>query len=418
MKSQSRQHSVLYNDTALDQAQIKAFENELWILMITYILKVRSSKENPQKIGDIHRELSNIFGDLIPSQKTLARTLELITRLSDLAQKDDLASLQLSSIFQLTLAGKIIAVTPKGKKQKSYYFDPIIDEGNLDMICGSVISNRYLSEQNRDFLVKSLHILNADATDRTDLIDTLQTALPKRPALQKKISFLEHVTILYQAILDRCQVELSYAAYKVDPDKAFSQLELASISPEAKLVNPYALVWNHGQYYLIATYDGGEKPYHFRIDRIQKVSVAKDPEDARKNKEREKIPPALKPYFKKNRLDEKRYTADYSNMWGLHSKSPVIDCTLDCPENMLGNVIDYFGKEKIQICGQNAGSEIQNKFIKPDSGICQIKVKEVNYDNILLFCLEHHYCITVKKPDELVCDIKKELASSLGRYCS
>ena len=122
MKSQSRQHSVLYNDTALDQAQIKAFENELWILMITYILKVRSSKENPQKIGDIHRELSNIFGDLIPSQKTLGRTLELITRLSDLAQKDDLASLQLSSIFQLTLAGKIIAVTPKGKKTEKLLF--------------------------------------------------------------------------------------------------------------------------------------------------------------------------------------------------------------------------------------------------------------------------------------------------------
>ncbi|MCH5267737.1 MAG: WYL domain-containing protein [Lachnospiraceae bacterium] len=422
MTRDNQRHAISMDSQTIDFALIKSCESELWILMITDILKTHSSKEAPLKESEIYTKLSMLFGETIPSQKTLSRTLDKLTRLSHLAESDNTIPRQLSTLFQLTLGGNIVSVKT-GKKQIKYYFEPIIDAGNLNMICGSVISNHYISKESCDYLVKVLHILNAtagknDSHNATAHTKALSEFFPQRPSSAKHAgTFLENVTILYEAIQNKYQVELTYAAYQVNQKKAISKPELIPSSPESKLVNPYALLWNHGQYYLIATYDGSEKPYHFRVDRIQKATIAKEPEDARECKAREKMPDTLKPFFKRNIFLEKQYTAKFANMWGMHTEVTTLDhVMLNCPKHMLGNVIDYFGKEKIQIYSDTPDTQINSRFINPDFEMCHIKIKDVNYDNVLLYCLEHHYFIKVTEPAELIEDIKKELISSLERY--
>ena len=123
---------------------------QLELPLIIFLLKKLSGKDHPLSVSEI-RKYMNDLTSLNHSDKTIRRKLQDLCT----AQNDPDAYLIANSLF-LTFGGDIVEVTndsPNIKKtQSKYYFRPLLDTGDVAMICGAITSNRYLTSKEKEYL--------------------------------------------------------------------------------------------------------------------------------------------------------------------------------------------------------------------------------------------------------------------------
>ena len=123
---------------------------QLELPLIVFLLKKLSDKNHPLSIGEIKTYMKHLTG-IEHSDKTLRRKLQNLCAL----QNDTDEDLITNTLF-LTFGGCIVEVSNEGpnitKKQSRYYFRPLLDSGDVSMICGAIASNRYLTEQEKHYL--------------------------------------------------------------------------------------------------------------------------------------------------------------------------------------------------------------------------------------------------------------------------
>ena len=395
-----------YEDYTEDLSFLKMLE----IPLLIRILKEEASEEHPMSAALISDRLSEITG-LEHSEKTVLRKLQ---RLVDLQEKID--DTVLKKHLQLSLGGTMVEISnrEKGVKhiQNRYYFRPLLDRSDVDMVCGAITSNRYLSVKEKEYLIAREKTLSYGDRYVRDW-----NPLPEKPhAARKQLSerVLEIVNALYDAIREKYQVDVVYGSYGEGFGRGRRPVLLAKNESRPYHLNPYAMLWNDGEYYLLATHRGHTNISHFRIDRIVSVRPAAEEGDAAKNRKREPLPDALKPFVKKTHGGEEfqaeQYTAVYPLM-AIFGEEDLCEAVVECRANAIGVVIDYFGMD-LRILPP----VLEHPSDERDSGGSQsyvsIRLPRAQYENVRGFCLLQHSIVTAVSPKRLVRDVRKGLTAS------
>ncbi len=396
-----------------DYTEDLSFLKQLEIPLLIRVLKEHASKENPLSARKISDALSAVTG-LDHSEKTVLRKLQ---RLMALQKRID--DTVLKKNLYLSLGGRLAEVsakTPGGSRaQARYYFEPLLDQSDVDMICGTITSNRYLSQKEKEYLTARQQTLAYG-----DRFAESDRPLPEKPAKKKdgdSSRVLRIVNRLHEAISRQIQVRILYGAYGASEKKPGTVELKPKNTGKPYLLNPYALLWNDGEYYLLATHKGHENPSHFRVDRIMEAEFNRREDDASRYTEREKIPDSLRPFFKKVKgtyeFSDGAYTTTYP-MMAIYGEKDLCRCLIECRSDVIGVVVDYFGTE-IQLLPPRLVHEPEESGGVSSSYVC-VRLPYAQYDNVKAFCLLQQEIVSAVAPERLVRDVGEKLAEDARRY--
>ena len=294
------------------------------------------------------------------------------------------------------------------------------------MILGAIQSNRYLSEEEKNYLLTHLRLLdpNFDYAEDTSRMNFH----PERPIARKNTTLpidtsmlLTHIQTIHDAIQNNYQLKIIYGTY--DIKEYTNKVHFRPRNPNKPyILNPYAMLWNDGEYYLIATYQNSEAPMHLRIDRI--ISVVPHVETDSKGYQQyvpcETLPTLLKPFFHPKKghapvFDAIKYANTYPGMHIFNSPH-LINCCIECTPASLQILIDYFGSDlRLKDSPiEHSPDEVDYRG-RPQRFLCAT-ITNVQFENVLRFCVQQAQYLTVLSPPELVNDVKNTLKSITERY--
>lgn len=425
------QNTVTKSDLSTDHnSQDRSKQmTQLELAFIVFILKKLSSKEKPLSAAKIAEYISWLTNDE-HSEKTILRKLKM---LSSIQQNPD--ETLVNNTLWLTFGGNIVEVSNENKKnitkkQSQFYFNPLLNESDLSLVCGAITSNRYLSASEKEYLLAREMTLTSSATDEDTLIKeidkqctTSQTESYHTNTNKKDVyrhyTLLRHVNQLYDAIENGYMIELIYGVYDLEHESRKLCFHPRNAKKPYRL-NPYAFVWNSGAFYLLATHNGHENPVHFRVDRIIDIKPLCTEEDATQYVPRAALPSMLKPFIQlhKNNSYEflaEKYTATYPLM-GIYDDTDYRDCYIECTAATLSILIDTFGTNLRIYPSPMPHSIDEVDFHGKPQEFLAVGIKQVQYDNLLQFCLQQHSSITALYPPKLVEDVRTSLASAINKY--
>lgn len=408
-------------------------------LPIAYVLKKLSSKEKPMSAKEITNNLNILYPYQHFSERTILRNLQALQRLKKFHENNPRTGASLIGLMRNVLGGEIMFAKDDftSKRDNLYYFEPNLSAANYNMITASITSNRYLSQEEKEQLCMLLSgIAIYDTKDNTKQ-NKAATASDKTAAqLQKEENerlrkekeegilkkgvregktlkagraknngqnthFLNVVNQLHTAIRNRHKVEIIYGNYCLNKKKS----GIADLRPvnqkKPYLLNPYALFWNDGHYYLIATHKDYDNPVHFRVDRILNIEET--------STEVRAIPEQLKEFFTapKRSNPAPAFLADKYNeiypLAGIYDYDTRIICRFRCKPKQLSILVDTFGPNMILTEAKDF----------PD--MLEARIEDVQYDCARLFAVQQHEAITAISPPELVEDVKNSLKASLAK---
>ena len=449
-------------DKELSQMQkdeVKRFNNVLRncdIPLFYYILKSTSDKEHPLSIGDIAEQLDQLIPCPIPtehffSERTVSRKISenlgyMVSSKNEIvnAVPNILSALMGGSIQSRYIDKVENAPVSKTKKdttshQLRYYFNPVLTTGDMNLIYGAIESSRYLSDLEKEYLLARLQYIQPGFNLKEDALEYNKhrhifqiKELPPKPeenhgrgALPFNSStLLSHTQIIHDAIKNEHKLEVVYGTY--DKREGLSKVDFhATNADKPFILNPYALFWNDGEYYLIATHWNYDNPAHFRVDRIVSVKPHKiiDDNGYEVIEKRNPVPTMLKPYIHKqldDRLDyfdSLAYTSKYPRMQ-IHNDERLVDsCTFECSKRQLQALIDVFGPSiEIGISSNTKGGINENDESESTDELLTATIKNIHYESALSFAISHCGYLKLIDPPELVDDLKKRLKDILNSY--
>lgn len=326
----------------------------------------------------------------------------------------------LSYIFQAILGGTIMYFTDEKSKsanpQRKYYFEPDASESTMDLLSGMILCNQLISTSIKYDLLKWMAPMNMAFDNPLENAIIKQERHHEISIPSESMEFLKNGAKLFNAIQNQYQVEISYGIYEGNSSNKVSFAERSRHT-----INPYALLWNEGYYYVIATIAGESQPMHYRVDRIITVEPHKD-DKSQKLIEREHIPKILLEYFQKGSGIERdtfladKYVHEHPNM-RLYHESNKITCEFEIIDWEIQMLVDTFGTDIVitELKDKKGSPLTRTDYYGREKQLYKAIVHDVRYENALAFCLTHAEYITVRKPDGLVKEVKAKLQEMLER---
>lgn len=200
------------------------------------------------------------------------------------------------------------------ENQQGYYLrEREFEPSELHLLADAVVSADFIPELEGRQLIQKLQQLGSSW--QTKPLRSLKRVKTGKARPNKEV-FLS-IELLDHAISKKKQVEFIYTTYDLD-------LKLKPRRKEVYTVNPYALFWNNGQYYLISNYPPHTGITHFRLDRMKHVKVT----------EEGAMPPPAG-------VDVYDYAKQALFMYG----GDLLSFTIHCDRCILNDVVDRFGDE-------------------------------------------------------------------------
>lgn len=390
----------------------------LWFNLIVYILQTQTTEDKPFSKEDVEGELFKI----IPYEKDARRLLDTIPTIDKAKDIEDVYD-----TIAVVYGGRIVTVPGKPKK---YYFEPFINPSDLNMIKGSILSDKYLSDKEKDYLTSVEDLLCPVQADR----ELTEASNLERPAsIDKTTSYqvsnwFYSIQTIFEAIKKGYKLELTYGEYYFDSIKKPSKPKFqVKNTDNPYIVNPYALLWNSGHQYLIATTNEHENISHYRIDKIYSAKIHKIENEKRDfiPAKRKAVPPSLHSFYKGDDFNAEKYATTFPLMISASDNKHFLNnVVLECPTTALSTIIDHFGHNvKISNSNKTLESNTQKSDSKQLISFCKVELKRVCYESILMFCLQQQASvfspfprIVALAPKELVDDIKLKLRETLEYY--
>ena len=390
----------------------------LWFNLIVYILQTQTTEDKPFSKEDVEEELFKI----IPYEKDARRLLDTIPTIDKAKDIEDVYD-----TIAVVYGGRIVTVPGKPKK---YYFEPFINPSDLNMIKGSILSDKYLSDKEKDYLTSVEDLLCPVQADR----ELTEASNLERPASIDETNpyqvsnWFYSIQTIFEAIKSKKQLKLVYGEYYFDSIKKPSRPKFqVKNTDNPYIVNPYALLWNNGHQYLIATTNEHENISHYRIDRIFSAKIHKIA-DEKGNfipVKRKAVPPSLQSFYKGDDFNAEKYATTFPLMISASDNKHFLNnVLLECPTTALSTIIDHFGHNvKISNSNKTLESNTQKSDSKQLISFCKVELKRVCYESILMFCLQQQASvfspfprIVALAPKQLVDDIKLKLRETLEYY--
>ncbi|MBQ9277479.1 MAG: WYL domain-containing protein [Lachnospiraceae bacterium] len=389
--------------------------------MTVNVLKNCSSASSPITLGEIQNGFSVISKNFNGRSTTFEQNFkELVSVLESKTLTGLEANLRTTflSTFHGTIRrypkGTFPINSPYSNKRELYYFEPLLEMSDVEYLTGAVTTNPYLTEEEKAYLetrTKALtnenDMFTINILKPTKYSSEIEAALnaPKYYKSKKFISnkhVLKIAEELHTAIALKHKIKVTYGRYSFDSSR-LDHLKLMPIDKEY-ILNPYALCWNNGFYYLICTNSKYDNVTHFRVDRILSMEIIKD--------ERSPIPEELKPYIHivnhKRFFNGLKYNTEHPLM-SVHAKSNRIKCSFET--SVLSIIVDYFGKD-IRISKTKKSETDLNGNLLP---VYKAEIENVEYSSALLFALQQNQIVHVTAPKKLVTEVKEALQKSISQ---
>lgn len=422
---------------------------QMAIPSIYYVLKQFSSKEKPlsaREIADYVNELMEdptvplSSGNVLPENR-IKEKLNMLATMS-VAEGNQIILAPEEAIFRnamcLTFGGIIVEekridpLFPQKKPHAKYYFKPLLDHADIDMICGAIASNRFFSEEEKEYLFSRQEALGAfqmnERIDESGYRMSINTqTLPQKPKSKKNSmrtnktsqDMLRIINKLYYAISNGYKVRMIYARYTQKRSSMSNTPILFAPVHDGKEyhLNPYATLWNRGELYLLATLDSDpEQPRHYRVDRIFDLHIEKEKVNP--------LPEVLNYYrkqssrtFRNVEIDTAKYTAEHPLMGIAPNENEMITCCVECDNRSLPVLVDTFGSSiSIKPSPIDHADDILTDINGEPVTFYLATVRHVHVKCMELYCLHHASSFHVIYPVEMrnrIADVLEQQAQEL-----
>ncbi|MCR5236393.1 MAG: WYL domain-containing protein [Lachnospiraceae bacterium] len=440
MKAEKTEQKMKTNS---EKSLIHSFDT----LLIMAVLKLYTGEHRALSISEITRELNDTFANVTDNdtglfaERTLYRKVDLLALASD--GMNDMAEYIHRMLLLLTggtvryrsAAGIASGVNTTGKgSQRRYYFEPLLTNSDLDMISSSLMSSRYLSDHEKGYLLSRLKVLRSEY-DESD-IEQINLSLFSHLTTEKKSSstcyslpsetsvMLSHIKNIYEAIQDEHRIEVIYGMY--DIRERTGRLDFHPRNADKPyILNPYAMIWNDGEYYMIATHKDYDNPVHFRIDRIIDVKIhTVEKKDKNGNvicipEKRNRIPDTLTPFFhrrgKLKVFDAIAYTNTYPDM-KIYGRQDLVECCFECTTISIQILIDNFGSN-IRLGETPISHSVDDVDIngRPKRYLTAT-VSGIQRENAIEFAVVHSDSLTLLAPSDIVNEVRRRLKEIYEKY--
>jgi predicted DNA-binding transcriptional regulator YafY len=259
-----------------------------YILCILSILQKYSDADHILTIKDILNKMKSIYGIEL-DRRTVYRNIGLLIDFGY-----DISSYEENNI---------------GYYLRERDFEP----SELHMLADAVLTADCIPEKDGKDLIRKLQQLGS--VHQTVSLDRLVRVKSNKKAPNKQI-FLT-IELLDEAIRIKKQVKFNYIMYDTN-------LQKIPRRKEKYLVSPYALYWNNNQYYLISNMQPHEGLCHFRLDRIENISITDTPSLP--------APKGINIY---------EYASNALFMFGGETETYAIQCD----NSIINDVVDRFGDD-------------------------------------------------------------------------
>lgn len=399
--------------------------------LIIYLLKRLTSPENPISAPKLAGKLNELISraDMDGSEtyeeyfndKTTQRKLDKL-----IIQNQNSICHLLNHILTVSSGGLIKSALTSGQGQNRYYFEPLLTASDLNLICGSLRSCRYLSERERQFLISKLRFMypEPDCGEEKDIWEgdgwiSAEEAQFKRPSSSSSVfpgmnpAFLDNTKILSEAIEKKVQIELKYGIFDISES---GKVDFHARKSTPYILNPFALLWNDGEYYLIANSDSKPTPWHFRVDRIIDVKIHRDQKTYEEVK-RGEIPESLKPFYERDEagkdliFNEIKYANTYPSM-AIYESRNLTSCTFECTKWSLQILVDNFGPDLMIKESNLPHDPSEVDYVGRRKTFLLATVKQVQYENAMRFAINNCQYLTLVSPSDMVNEVYKVLMQS------
>ena len=257
---------------------------------------------------------------------------------------------------------------------RRYYLEDALSDAEWRLFSDLILVYPFLSEkQTRRFLA----VLNR--------FHPRTVPVPRRYAYKRSSRLqMEIIAKLDEAIREKRKVRIAYGEHRLEYSGGTWQPVLRKRKKNGELdVEPYALMWSNGNYYLVVRHRG---MMNLRTDRIMDVELLED---------KFTLPPDFDPV---------RYRNSCPVMYPGEKKF----VRLRCRTNLLNTLLDFFGDLP--------------QYRKPETGPDGAETTEVTMSiapaGVKLFALQYVGSVEVLEPRELREEIARDLAEAAKKYCS
>lgn len=272
----------------------KSSNQKLKLLYIVKYLMQNSDEEHPVSTAEIIAELAN--NGISAERKSIY---------------DDIEALKLFGLDIIQL---------KGKNGGYYIGERDFELPELKLLVDSIQSSKFITQDKTYKLIKKIEGL-ASVYDG-QLLQRQVFVTNRVKSMNESIYYA--VDVISDAITQNRKIRYKYFEYTVEKthryrhDGAFYE------------VSPFALIWDDENYYMLAWDSDSEKMKHYRVDKMEKVSLTDCEREG--TKEFEKV-------------DMSAYTKTVFGMFGGEEQK----VKLRFANHLVGAVLDRFGRDTIII---------------------------------------------------------------------
>lgn len=224
--------------------------------------------------------------------------------------------------------------TQKGKSFGYYVASRDFELPELKLLVDAVQSSKFITHKKSRELIKKLESFSSMYQART--LDRQVFVANRIKTMNESIYYT--VDYIHEAISGNRKISFKYFDWTPDKEKIFRH------GGKLYSVSPLALIWDDENYYLVAFDSDEKKVKHYRVDKIEKISVT---EEIREGTE------------EFSEFDTALYSKGVFGMFG--GKAEFV--SLLCDNSLAGVIIDRFGNEQVLIKRSDDKFEISVKVV-------------------------------------------------------
>lgn len=255
-----------------------------------------------------------------------------------------------------------------------YYItnDPETDfePGEIRAIIDTFSYSTFIEEKVAKQIIKKCR--NMQTIYENEKIKNYKVYSPK--AKTNNIEVIKNIEDISNSIMNKNMVKFEYWKYCIVGNRIEKQIVSTPI------VSPYAIIYDKQQFYMLAIKEGNSEIFHYRLDRIKNLTQLN-----------EKIK------IKKSEKDIEKYAESSVEVFSGNET----EIEAECDQCLLGEVVEKFGR-KVEIRPIN-----KDRF---RMRLC------VNPFGFKLWAMRNLDMVTVKKPNDLVIEIKNMIEEACKRY--
>ena len=130
------------------------------LFVLVYILRGITSENMAVSAAGLANEMKLFLGKEY-SVRTLDRKLDDILEIQAWDKEQDIQKRkykkEIAQVLYCIYGGRILTT---GNKYKKYYFEPCLDNASMQMLNGVVLSNRFLSQEEKAYLLTRMKLMN------------------------------------------------------------------------------------------------------------------------------------------------------------------------------------------------------------------------------------------------------------------